>query len=355
MFDEDADFDWTSKRGWRVVRLDAARCENVVQRKIVYPGLQTYEGFQAVIANSGGMDSPGYWAMARGCFPPTGTSMSVIPPGLLNGIRVDPIWYEDPAPVGACDLAFEGGDVAVFFKGSYGLAAGIRLAPSLDHPAGRTVMFRDSKGRQRPRPLLVVEAMLKLPKGDTIAMADEVKRVATSFGIRAEHLCLDKTGAGLGTYDLVRSTWPEVIGVNYSEGATETKIMEEDSQTCDKAYGRVNSELWFAARKLIEFGFVKFGMGLTFDNLQSELTGRRYRLRGKTANVEAKKDYKARNAGRSPDEADAFTLLVHTVRRAFSLVGAMNPENAFADPTGDYGDDGPDWHRVDATNRFEDL
>src|SRR6185295_460299 len=32
-FDPDVDVDWTSTRGWRVVRLDAARCENVVQGK----------------------------------------------------------------------------------------------------------------------------------------------------------------------------------------------------------------------------------------------------------------------------------------------------------------------------------
>jgi hypothetical protein len=31
-FDPDADFEWMSKRGWWVVRLDAAQCENVIEK-----------------------------------------------------------------------------------------------------------------------------------------------------------------------------------------------------------------------------------------------------------------------------------------------------------------------------------
>src|ERR1019366_1724696 len=42
--DEDAHFRWKSARGWDVLRLDGERCENVIQGKIIYPGLQTREG-----------------------------------------------------------------------------------------------------------------------------------------------------------------------------------------------------------------------------------------------------------------------------------------------------------------------
>src|SRR5688572_18225679 len=141
MFDPDTELEWVSTRGWKVVRLDAAKCENVVQKKLVYPGLQTYEGFQMVIRNSGGTDSPGYWSMCRGCFPPTGVPMSIIPSGLLSDIKAEIIWYDHPTPVGAVDLAFNGSDKAIFIKGSFGPASGIRLPPSLLHPQGRTIMF----------------------------------------------------------------------------------------------------------------------------------------------------------------------------------------------------------------------
>ena len=41
------DFEWESRDGWHVLRLDAARCENVIERKIVFAGLQTNEGYTA--------------------------------------------------------------------------------------------------------------------------------------------------------------------------------------------------------------------------------------------------------------------------------------------------------------------
>lgn len=41
------DFEWKSRDGWQVLRLDAARCENVIEQKIVFPGLQTNEGYTA--------------------------------------------------------------------------------------------------------------------------------------------------------------------------------------------------------------------------------------------------------------------------------------------------------------------
>jgi hypothetical protein len=43
--DLEDDHDWTSRDGYRVTRLDAKYSENVRERKIVYEGLQTYEGY----------------------------------------------------------------------------------------------------------------------------------------------------------------------------------------------------------------------------------------------------------------------------------------------------------------------
>ena len=54
--------DWESKAGWRVCRLDAAKSENVIQRKIIYPGLQTYEGYLSYL-KSGGDNSANYWCV----------------------------------------------------------------------------------------------------------------------------------------------------------------------------------------------------------------------------------------------------------------------------------------------------
>ena len=353
-FDPEAHFDWVSRRGWRIVRLDAMKCENVIQKEIVFPGLQTYQGFQTLILNSGGTDSAGYWSMGRGCFPPTGTVLSIIPQGILNAFKAEVIWYEEPTPVGGVDLALEGSDAAIFYKGSFGLATGVIFPPSLQFPNGQTVMFKDHKGGKRPRQVLLVEIKLNLPRGDTVAMKNEVRRVANSFSIRPDRLCVDRTGNGQGVYDLLRFEWGEVIGVNYSETAGETRIMVEDHDIPKELYVRVMSELWFATRKFLEFGYVYGAVGLPTEMLFEQLTGRQFRMQGKRACVESKPDYKSRHGGKSPDDADGFTLLIHAVRKSFGFVPGMSPENSVESNPADFRD-GPDDVRISVDNRFEDL
>lgn len=62
--DEDLDrlYDYTSKQGYSVVRLDAAKSENVVQRKRVFHGLQTYEGYLSYL-KAGGDNSANYYCV----------------------------------------------------------------------------------------------------------------------------------------------------------------------------------------------------------------------------------------------------------------------------------------------------
>lgn len=354
MFDPDSDFDWTSTRGWRVVRLDAARCENVVQKKVIYPGLQTYEGFQALIKNAGGVDSPGYWSMARGCFPPTGVMMSVIPAGMVVNLRAEVLWYERPNPCAGVDLALQGGDTAVFAKGSFGLATGLKFPPSLEHPNGHTKMFKTAKGKNTMRNVLLLEALLKLPKGDTIEIKNEVVRLARTFSIPPYQLCIDRTGNGQGVFDLLRFEFGEVIGLNYSEGASPTRVMAEDHAPAEELYERAQTEVWFALRKFIEFGYFFFGLEVQLDQVIPQMTNRRFRLQGKRSKVEAKQDYQTRCNGQSPDEADATTLFVHCVRKFAGFIPGMSPENST--DSLEYEEDEEDgWVRIDVTNRFEDL
>lgn len=356
MFDPESDYEWTSKRGWFVVRLDAAKCENVVQRKLVFPGLQTWEGYQMLIQNSGGTDSPGFYAMGRGCFPPLGVPMSVIPQGLLVDLKADVIWYDRPEPCGGVDLALEGADSAIFVKGSFGLASGIKLPPSLQHPQGRIIMFKNSRGKNAPRPILLAETLLKLPKGDSIAMKTEILRIARSFSIKPEWLAIDRTGNGQGTVDLLRYEFGGVIGVNFTEGCSTTRVMAEDHAPADELYTRINSEMCFAVRKWIEFGLMKISNGFPTENLFPQLTGRRYKSRGKQSAVESKPDYASRNQGKSPDEADAFGLLLHAVRKSSGLVPGMDPSNTTE--SNSYGEDDYEDNRgvrISEDNRVDSL
>jgi hypothetical protein len=355
-FDADKHHEWTSTRDWFVVRLDAALCENVLTGEEIFPGLQTLAGFNRIISNNGGTNSANYWSMARGCFPPMGTILSLIPPGMLTTFKGEFIWYDKPRPAGGVDLALEGSDTAKFAHGDWGLATGIKYPPSMQHPLGLTIMFKNAKGRAYPRYALQLRQIFLLPKGDTVAMKKSVMELAQKLGIAPEWLAVDRTGNGAGVHDLLKFEWGiGVIGVNFSESAGEQKIMVEDSGTAKELYDRAQSELWFATKKFLEFDYLKGVFGLDTTELFLQLTGRLYQATGKLSKVEKKADYRSRHQGKSPDDAEAVTLLVCAVRRASGVTLGMRSENTVGadEDDGDYyADEGP---RCDITNSWSTL
>lgn len=354
-FDEDNDEVWTSKRGWRVLRLDAAKCENVVQKKVIYPGLQTFEGFNRIIRNAGGTDTPGYYTMARACFPCAGAIYSVMPSTTVSRMKGEFMFADDPEEFGSADLALEGQDSAEFAHGRFGRAVGIRLPKSVANPNGKEILFQDKDGKRRFRWALQVLQIFQLPRGDTVKMAEAVKTHGTRLKIPPGNMMLDRTGNGAGVHDLVKSIWSEEVrGVNYTEGATEKKILVEDTKTPKEEYVRVVSELWFALKKWSEFGIVKVKEATMNDELEQELIGRRYDA-AKQNRVESKVEYKSRG-NHSPNKADALTLLVHGVRLATSIVPSMTDDMEGAIVYGQREDHrGPMVSRVDESNRFDDL
>ncbi len=338
--DEDAHYRWSSVRGWDVVRIDGERCENVIEGKIRFPGLQTREGLAKIAANAGGRNGSGYRTMGRGMYPQMGMEATVVPPGMLGKWRGEFIWYRDPEPVGATDLALEGSDDAIHFLGQFGLASGIKFPPSLEFPRGNTVIFKDARGRPIPRWGLQATQYFVLPKGDTVAMKNSVLGINRKAGVRPEYYACDRTGHGAGVADLLRYEWSSLIhDVNYSEGAGEEKLMLEDSKKCNEQFERMYSVLWFAMRQWGEFQYLLLHPGLDMTKLQQQLTNRRFRVLSGRSKVESKKDYESRGFG-SPNEADALTLLVHAARKGSGLILSMRGDQV--DLPGGI-DDSDDW------------
>lgn len=357
-FDLEKDYEWTSKRGWNVLRLDALQCENVKEGKIIFPGLQTKEGLDTLIQKSGGTSSSGYYTFGRASYPPQGTSYSVIPGTYLGEFIGEYIFVDQPKLVSSVDSALEGGDPATVALGFWGLASGVKLKPSLSFPEGRTIMFKDKNGVVRPRWGLQVDRLMNLQKGDTIEVALQIKHLAQTLRLDPNYMMLDRTGNGAGPHDWLRKSWsPEVRAVNYSEGATHTKLMEEDREFCDDEYERVYSELWFALRSWVEFGILKISPLVEpekVEKLIQQMTSRLFTRPGLKRKVESKQDWKHRNLGVSPNEADAVSLLIHCVRMASGVVPSMGlaagPEYAVEERE---WSDSP--YRIGVTDRFEDL
>lgn len=357
-FNVDEHFKWKSLRGWDVLRLDGEKSENVVQGKEVYPGLQTREGLDKMARNSGGRESAGYYSMGRGAYPPQGIVLAIVPPGMLSRIKGEFIWYDDPQPVGSCDLALEGGAAAVFTTGKWGKATGIRYPASLDFPQGRTVMFKDRNNQVFPRYALQVEQQFVVPKGETVAMKTRLIELCRKAGIKPEYFACDRTGHGAGVADLMKHDWSHQIhAVNYSEGCSETKIMIEDQLTCKEQYVRMDSELWFAFRAYAEFAYLLLSPSLDMTNLSPQVTQRKFISTGKKTRVESKTDFMSRGFS-SPDEADSLMLIVHAVRKGSGLVLTMKGDESIdlpGDDEGWYDGATPRGIIIDSTNKTEWL
>lgn len=323
-FDVDKHFRWKSKRGWEVLRLDGEKSENVIADRIIFPGLQSRAGLDRIAKNSGGRTSPGYMSMGRGAYPAQGMSMTIIPSGMLPKSRGEFIWHDAPKACGAVDMALEGGAIAVFTLGKLGLATGIKRPPSIDHPTGHTEMFKDARGLVVPRWGAQADQQFPIPKGDTVAMKNAVIDLAKKAGIRPELLCLDRTGNGAGTHDLIKHEWSSaVIGVNYSSSPTDMKVMQEDDKPAKDEYDRIDSELWFATRMWMEFCVLLLNPAMDLSKISPQLTERLFRTANGKRKVESKKDYKSRGND-SPDEADSLTLFVHAARKGGQIIPSMH-------------------------------
>lgn len=353
-FDVDQHFRWKSTRGWDVLRLDGEKSENVGHGKVVYPGLQTRSGLSAIAKNAGGINTAGYFSMGRGAYPPMGIELTVIPPGMVSKIVGEFIWLDSPRSVASCDLALEGGAAAPYTLGRWGKATGMKLPATLEFPLGRTVMFKNDRGQVIPRWGLQVEQQFTVPKGDTVKMSAQLIELNKKSGVRPEWFSCDRTGHGVGIADLMKHDWGTSHAVNYSQGPSKTKIMEEDATTCEEDYARLDSELWFAMRKFAEFGYLLIHPQVDLSKLSQQLTQRKFRtLSGKTK-VEPKKDYMSRGFT-SPDEADSLTLFVHAARMGSGVILSMKGDSGQESEDDDAWYDGQVGHRVDFTNQPDVL
>jgi hypothetical protein len=170
-----------------------------------------------------------------------------------------------------------------------------------------------------------IDSIFPLPKGDTTRLVAAIIEVAKGAKVNGAYLGVDRTGNGAGVHDiLVRTFNSATKGINPSTSPTEKRILEEDQKIPSDEYANLLSELWFAVRKYVEYGFILFAPNVPRDPLFNELTGRRFLLSTMKTKVESKKEYKSRG-NRSPDRADALTILLHAVR--LNLAGPPSATN----------------------------
>jgi hypothetical protein len=305
------DRDWVSRDGWQVIRLDAADCENVLKRRLVYHGLQTYEGFMAYVSKGRTAEAA---TMARGWFPDEGIAMSIITPAMMDNAMGVVRFIGPVVPLAAFDLALEGVDQVLCSYGRFGLSDGW---------TDRSGKFHEFK---RPRTMLQLDSQMPFPKAATLEQAHAIVRFCKQMKISPRWLCVDRTGNGAGIHDLLCSLFgSEVMGLNYSWAATETPVMGDDSQKANELYNGLVTELLFALGKYLEFEWLKISPGFRNEELTKQAISRRYIQKGKgLVRVESKKDYIKRTRLGSPDALDSLSMMVHLMRQRGGNVATMS-------------------------------
>lgn len=322
-FNIEKDEEWMSKQGFHVLRLDGKKCENVVEKKVIYPGLITYEGYM-----EHGVDSPEHYTFGRGAYPVQSAAYNIVSQADLDYWRGSWIWARSPHNLGSFDTALEeGGDAAMYTGARYGEAIGFI-------PEGKPPIRFDVS-----RWAIQIEQQFPLEKKRTLQMAKDLISINRRLHVKPEWFCMDRTGNGAGLCDTLYENFGEILGIQWGEGATEVSILEEDTEKAEDLYANLVTEMLFAFGRWLEFGYIAISPGFDASRLITQAAARKYKRISKTlVQAESKKEYKKRLSAESPDECDSAIQIVHLVRmRAPRIqVHAMEPAKAIIKREGDY-------------------
>lgn len=300
----DSDKQWYSNERWNVLRLDGIDSENVQERRLVFAGFLTWEGYQKFALELGGQ-SPKYLTFGRGMYPLSALQNTLIPYSLLEAVIGSFIFDGRTVGCGGIDLAFEGGDRVILFSGRYGRAIGFHALN------GKPVLW------QKPRYVVQADQFFEVPKDKTIALANDLEHRCKALNIHPDWTTCDRTGVGTGTHDALCEQWSgSVRGIMWGSESGHRKLLADDHDYAIEIYDGIDTEMYARMRKFLEFGFIAFAPQIQTGQLFKELSGRRYQPapKGPSAKprirLEPKKEYK-RRLGWSPDIADALVMMVH--------------------------------------------
>jgi hypothetical protein len=303
--DPDIDQHWMTKKGGICIRLDGMKSANIKYGRTVFPFLVRQDYLDSV-AKAFGVDSPRWWTFVRGWFAPEDSLGIIYPGSVLNKAEAKIAYDFKPTPMAALDPAFEGGDQCSLALGEFGSAKGSKWAMNVTKIINIKVAVTETSD---PMDFLI---------------AKEVMRVCVEHGVAPENFIMDVTGAGRGVAAILEKDWSRLIQrCNFGGAVTTRKMKLSDVETSDQLFDRFVSELWWAGRAWMEEGLVG-NVTHEFKTLREQLSARQYEtVKDKKISVEPKREMKER-LGYSPDEADAFVLLIELLRRKGATAGNIN-------------------------------
>lgn len=310
--DPEVDTFWETRRGGVCIRLDGLKSANIKAGKTYFPFLIRQDYLDSV-ATAFGVGSPRWWTFVRGWFAPEGLFGVVVPSNVLSRAETAITYNFQPTKIAALDPAFEGGDNCVLSFAEYGDSKGTKWAMNFLGEERIKVRVTDTSD---PLDYLIAHDVIKQCKAK---------------GVLPENFIMDTTGAGRGVAAILQKEWGAINKCNFGGAATERRVKNSDSEAANELFDRFVSELWWSVRAWMEEGLVG-GVTGHFKDLREQLCARQYEtVKDKKISIEPKKEMKER-LGYSPDEADAFAMLIELLRRKGATAGsAANVGKGHAD------------------------
>lgn len=293
-----AEYDqWETKDGL-CLRFDGTRSPNVLLGRQLYPGQYGPEDLKNHRAL--GEHTADVWRMCRSfpC-PEADTDRVIAQADLMKGdVRSLVKWKTAPVKCASLDPAFAtGGDKAMAYFGEYGIS--IEDRPTL----------QVTEAKQLKEDIRI--------KGENKALqiSKQFRDECASRGIDSKNAGYDGSGGGVVMDGLFFEIWKgnKLLPVQFGGAASDRPATIKDPRPSNKVFSNRVSELYFSC--------VDFILGNQIKGLPAqacaELTERRKAKEGniiKHNRVESKKEMKLRTGGKSPDDADAFVILLEVAR-----------------------------------------
>lgn len=300
--DPEVDTFWETRRGGVCIRLDGLKSANIKIGRTIFPFLIRQDYLDSV-ATAFGVGSPRWWTFVRGWFAPEGLFGIVVPSNVLTRAETAITYNFPPTKIAALDPAFEGGDNCVISFAEYGEAKGSKWALNFLGEERIKAVVTDTSD---PLDYLI---------------AHEVMRMCKERSILPENFIMDTTGAGRGVAAILQKEWGAINKCNFGGLPTDRRVKNADTEVANELFDRFVSELWWSVRAWMEEGLVG-GVTGSFKALREQLSARQYEtVKDKKISIEPKREMKER-LGYSPDEADAFAMLIELIRRKGATAGS---------------------------------
>lgn len=309
---KDSDEFWSNKTGL-TVHFDGLASPNVKAGKVVVPGLIRQETIDN-IRNSEGENSLVWWSMVRGFPPMSGVRNTVLSWSMIIGNKATekPVWQGETIWIAGLDPAFtSGGDRCLLQFARVGIRADGKHTLGMEPPTH-----------------------IKLTAGGTISedyqIAEAVREECTKRKVKPENFAMDATAAS-GLASIIEQRWAKGIKrVNFGSSATDRRMPGDDKTAKERCKNRV-AELWMSFAALVRGGQVR---GLTNDSAQ-EFCTRQFTLVGEKYALEPKAEMKNRTGGKSPDAADAASLVGDIFRNLHGIGDERTPASPAQDDAWD--------------------